>query len=96
MHLGYHELRNMLTKFREDRISAKTQAAPPPVSSGGDASGRSREHRSHATITENATGIVGTQTRIRHRVTVRFDLSSGLFIAYRVSQDRRRIVRVIT
>ncbi len=51
MHLGYHELRNMLTKFREDREKRKTQAMPPPVPSsggggGGVVSGRGSEHRS--------------------------------------------------
>jgi hypothetical protein len=33
MHLGYHELRNMLTKFREEREKRKT--APPPVTASG-------------------------------------------------------------
>jgi hypothetical protein len=51
MHLGYHELRNMLTKFREDREKRKAQPAPPPVPSsggggGGGGSGRGSEHRS--------------------------------------------------
>lgn len=48
MHLGYHELRNMLTKFREEREKRKAQAAPPPVasSSGGGVAGRGSEHRS--------------------------------------------------
>jgi len=46
MHLGYHELRNMLTKFREERDKRKAQAAPPPVPSSGSATGRSSEHRS--------------------------------------------------
>ncbi|KAH9071158.1 small nuclear ribonucleoprotein [Lactarius deliciosus] len=47
MHLGYHELRNMLTKFREEREKRKTQAAPPPApSSGGGSTGRGGEHRS--------------------------------------------------
>lgn len=47
MHLGYHELRNMLTKFREEREKRKTQAAPPPApSSGGGSAGRGGEHRS--------------------------------------------------
>lgn len=48
MHLGYHELRNMLTKFREDREKRKTQVAPPPVpsSGGGGGAGRGGEHRS--------------------------------------------------
>jgi hypothetical protein len=50
MHLGYHELRNMLTKFREDREKRKTQVAPPPVPSsgggGGGGAGRGSEHRS--------------------------------------------------
>jgi len=47
MHLGYHELRNMLMKFREDREKRKAQAAPPaPVpSSGGSVGGRGSEHR---------------------------------------------------
>ncbi|KAF8478407.1 LUC7-domain-containing protein [Russula ochroleuca] len=48
MHLGYHELRNMLMKFREEREKRKAQAAPPPVasSSGGGVAGRGSEHRS--------------------------------------------------
>jgi len=54
MHLGYHELRNMLTKFREDREKRKSQAAPPPAPSsssgggggGGGVAGRGSEHRS--------------------------------------------------
>jgi len=49
MHLGYHELRNMLTKFREDREKRKAQVAPPPVpggGGGGGGSGRGSEHRS--------------------------------------------------
>jgi hypothetical protein len=49
MHLGYHELRNMLMKFREDREKRKAQAAPPaPVPSsggGGSVGGRGSEHR---------------------------------------------------
>ncbi|KAF8503306.1 LUC7-domain-containing protein [Russula emetica] len=49
MHLGYHELRNMLTKFREDREKRKAQAVPPaPVPSvggGGSVGGRGSEHR---------------------------------------------------
>jgi hypothetical protein len=47
MHLGYHELRNMLTKFKEERDKRKAQAAPPPVpsSSGGSVAGRGGEHR---------------------------------------------------
>ncbi|KAI0277244.1 hypothetical protein BGY98DRAFT_981323 [Russula aff. rugulosa BPL654] len=48
MHLGYHELRNMLTKFREDREKRKAQAAPPaaaPSSAGGSVGGRGSEHR---------------------------------------------------
>jgi hypothetical protein len=48
MHLGYHELRNMLMKFREDREKRKAQAAPPapvPSSSGGSVGGRGSEHR---------------------------------------------------
>lgn len=47
MHLGYHELRNMLTKFREEREKRKTQAVPPPApSSVGGSTGRGGEHRS--------------------------------------------------
>lgn len=49
MHLGYHELRNMLTKFREDREKRRTQPAPPPVPSNNNGSGavsvRGSEHR---------------------------------------------------
>lgn len=51
MHLGYHELRNMLGKFREDR--EKRKMAPPSAggaSGGGGAaravSERGGEHRS--------------------------------------------------
>jgi len=33
MHLGYHELRNMLQKFREDREKKKMAPPPPPSSS---------------------------------------------------------------
>jgi len=55
MHLGYHELRNMLQKFKEEREKAK--GAPPPpqtMSSGPDGSGggppgrygSDRDHRS--------------------------------------------------
>jgi hypothetical protein len=36
MHLGYHELRNMLIKFKEDRASGKT--GPPPPASASAAS----------------------------------------------------------
>jgi len=46
MHLGYHELRNMLTKFREEREKRKTQAAPPPAPSSGGSTGRGGDHRS--------------------------------------------------
>ncbi|KAI0306327.1 hypothetical protein B0F90DRAFT_1688988 [Multifurca ochricompacta] len=46
MHLGYHELRNMLIKFKEEREKRKAQAVPPPAPSGGVAAGRSGEHRS--------------------------------------------------
>jgi hypothetical protein len=46
MHLGYHELRNMLMKFREDREKRKAQAAPPAVSSTGGGVGGRSEHRS--------------------------------------------------
>lgn len=35
MHLGYHELRNMLKTFREEREKRKT--APPPMSAPGNA-----------------------------------------------------------
>jgi hypothetical protein len=45
MHLGYHELRNMLTKFREEREKRKTQAAPPPAPSSGGSAGRGGDHR---------------------------------------------------
>lgn len=51
MHLGYHELRNMLSKFREER--EKRKMAPPPSgtpSGGGGGSVRPAservEHRS--------------------------------------------------
>jgi len=55
MHLGYHELRNMLQKFKEER--EKTKNVPPPpqtMSSGPDGSGggppgrygADRDHRS--------------------------------------------------
>ena len=33
MHLGYHELRNMLSKFREER--EKRKMAPPPSAPTG-------------------------------------------------------------
>jgi hypothetical protein len=33
MHLGYHELRNMLSKFREER--EKRKLAPPPSAPAG-------------------------------------------------------------
>ncbi|KAI0273309.1 hypothetical protein BC834DRAFT_965864 [Gloeopeniophorella convolvens] len=50
MHLGYHELRNMLTKFREDREKRKAQGGPPAPPSGGggggSVGGRGGEHRS--------------------------------------------------
>jgi rubrerythrin len=39
MHLGYHELRNMLAKFKEDREARK--AAPPAASSAAAASSSS-------------------------------------------------------
>lgn len=39
MHLGYHELRNMLQKFREDREKRKTMAPPPSASGPTAASG---------------------------------------------------------
>ena len=32
MHLGYHELRNMLQKFREEREAKKNLAPAPPSS----------------------------------------------------------------
>lgn len=52
MHLGYHELRNMLSKFREDR--EKRKMAPPssagaPGGAGGGtarAGERAGDHRS--------------------------------------------------
>lgn len=37
MHLGYHELRNMLQKFREER--EKRKMAPPPASAPSGAPG---------------------------------------------------------
>jgi len=46
MHLGYHELRNMLTKFREDREMRKAQGAPAaPAPGSGGVGGRGSEHR---------------------------------------------------
>jgi len=46
MHLGYHELRNMLSKFREDREKRK-MVPPPSASVSGARSGSERgEHRS--------------------------------------------------
>jgi hypothetical protein len=44
MHLGYHELRNMLSKFREEREKAKL--APPssaPAAAASASSGPPRE-----------------------------------------------------
>ncbi|KAI0064481.1 LUC7-domain-containing protein [Artomyces pyxidatus] len=49
MHLGYHELRNMLIKFREDRDKRKSQPSLPPPAAPGSANGgppRGGEHRS--------------------------------------------------
>ena len=53
MHLGYHELRNMLSKFREDREKRKMAPATSGGASGGAGGGMARaggerggEHRS--------------------------------------------------
>jgi len=55
MHLGYHELRNMLQKFKEEREKAKNAPPPPqtmssgPDGPGGGPPGRygsDRDHRS--------------------------------------------------
>lgn len=49
MHLGYHELRKMLDKFKED--AEKRRMAPPTLTSGSAAGGRpgdrdrDRDHR---------------------------------------------------
>ncbi|KAJ6502343.1 hypothetical protein C8R45DRAFT_976315 [Mycena sanguinolenta] len=48
MHLGYHELRNMLSKFREEREKSKNappSSAPAAVSSSASSSGAPRESR---------------------------------------------------
>ncbi|TFY81042.1 hypothetical protein EWM64_g2976 [Hericium alpestre] len=42
MHLGYHELRNTLQKFKEDREKRKSQPAAPPSAPGGGAAGAPR------------------------------------------------------
>jgi hypothetical protein len=42
MHLGYHELRNMLKTFREEREKKKQGGV---AGGGGAATGASREHR---------------------------------------------------
>jgi len=54
MHLGYHELRNMLQKFKEEREKAKNAPPPQGMSSGSDGPGGGppgrygpdRDHRS--------------------------------------------------
>lgn len=49
MHLGYHELRNMLAKFREERDKRKAvPASSTPTSGAAPAapSGRPADHRS--------------------------------------------------
>jgi hypothetical protein len=57
MHLGYHELRNMLTKFREEREKRKMAPPPTPTSAPGPSAApfsgpprtpgdRATEHRS--------------------------------------------------
>lgn len=43
MHLGYHELRNMLGKFKEER--EKRKMAPPASLPGGASSGSARNDR---------------------------------------------------
>ena len=46
MHLGYHELRTMLKKFKEERESKKAaggSAAPPPSGPGGPQAGAAGE-----------------------------------------------------
>ncbi|KAJ7219484.1 hypothetical protein GGX14DRAFT_592396 [Mycena pura] len=48
MHLGYHELRNMLAKFREEREKAKStaaSAAPSGAASSGPARERAGDYR---------------------------------------------------
>lgn len=42
MHLGYHELRNMLSKFREDREKRKMAPPSSATPSGGAGSGSAR------------------------------------------------------
>lgn len=42
MHLGYHELRNMLSKFREDREKRKMVPPSSAAPSGGAVGGLAR------------------------------------------------------
>ncbi len=50
MHLGYHELRNMLSKFKEEREKRKNAApggvATGPANGGPPARGGDRDYRS--------------------------------------------------
>ena len=56
MHLGYHELRNMLAKFKEEREKRKTTSSGTPGAGNGGGPPRDRDYKSRDDYRERDRG----------------------------------------
>lgn len=56
MHLGYHELRNMLAKFKEEREKRKLTTTATPGSGSGSVPPRDRDYKARDDYRERDRG----------------------------------------
>ena len=91
MHLGYHELRNMLAKFKEEREKRKNAApaGPPGAANGGQPPrGGDRDYRSRDETRERDRGYERHGSSRYEFVLLPF--FHQLVANTRLSSDRRR------